>query len=95
MKDFFLNFTKILETNSKIYWSIIFGVAGCLILYIAEIVHIQSVYSHIASQDPELVRATIDPIAQTYKWGRVIWIIAAIIISSILFTKTKKALNLK
>ena len=94
MKDFFLNFTKILETNSKIYWSLIAGIAVCLILYIAEIVHIQSVYSHISAKDPMIIRAILDPIAQSYKWARIATLFFAIVWSIIQFKKTKKALNL-
>ncbi len=30
---FFLNFTRIVENNPRIYWSIIFGIAGCLVLF--------------------------------------------------------------
>jgi hypothetical protein len=43
MKAFFLNFTRIVETNPRIYWSILFGIAACLVLYVAEIVHIDQV----------------------------------------------------
>ena len=93
MKDFFLNFTKILETNSKIYWSIIAGIVACLILYIAEIVHIQSIYPHISSQDSTVVRAIIDQIAQRYQWVRIAIILMALIASTIQYRKTKKMLN--
>lgn len=94
MKDFFLNFTKILESNSKIYWSIIIGVAGCLILYIAEIVHIQNVLDHLNGQESSIVRAVIDPIAQKYQWSRIIVILFAIVCSVIQYYQTKKSLNL-
>lgn len=94
MKDFFLNFTKILETNSKIYWSIIAGIVACLILYITEIIHIQSVYPHISSQDPTIVRTILDSIAQRYQWVRIGAILIALIASNIQYRKTKKMLNL-
>lgn len=94
MKDFFLNFTKILESNSKIYWSIIIGIAGCLILYIAEIVHIQNVLGHLNGQESSIVRAVIDPIAQKYQWSRIIVILFAIVCSVIQYYHTKKNLNL-
>lgn len=93
MKDFFLNFTKILETNSKIYWSIIAGIVACLILYIAEIIHIQSIYPHISSQGSTVVRAVIDPIAQRYQWVRIGVILIALIASNFQYRKTKKMLN--
>ena len=93
MKDFFLNFTKILETNSKIYWSIIAGIVACLILYIAEIIHIQIIYPHISSQGSTVVRAVIDPIAQRYQWVRIGVILIALIASNFQYRKTKKMLN--
>lgn len=94
MKDFFLNFTKILESNSKIYWSIIVGVAACLILYIAEIVHIQNLLGQLNGQESEAIRAAIDPIAQKYQWARIALFFLAIIGSVIQYHKAKKALNL-
>ena len=94
MKDFFLNFTKILETNSKIYWSIIVGIVTCLVLYVAEIIHIQSIYPHISSLDSTVVRTIIDAIAQRYQWARIAVILIALIASIFQYRKTKKILNL-
>ena len=94
MKDFFVNFTKILETNSKIYWSIIVGIVSCLVLYVAEIIHIQSIYPHISSLDSTVVRTIIDAIAQRYQWGRIAVILIALIASIFQYRKTKKILNL-
>ena len=94
MKDFFLNFTKILESNSKIYWSIIVGIAGCLILYIAEIVHIQNVFGQLNGQESSVVRTVIDPIAQKYQLARIVFFFLALIGSIIQYRKTKKALSL-
>ena len=94
MKDFFLNFTKILESNSKIYWSIIVGVAACLILYIAEIVHIQNLLGQLNGQESTVIRAAIDPIAQKYQWARIAFFLLAMIWSMIQYRKTKKMLNL-
>jgi len=94
MKDFFLNFTKILETNPKIYWSVIVGIAGCLVLYIAEIVHIQNMLGHVNGQDSSVIKAMIDPIAQRYHWSRILFIFLAMIWANIQYRKTKKALHL-
>ncbi|MBJ9952897.1 MULTISPECIES: hypothetical protein [unclassified Acinetobacter] len=93
MKDFFLNFTKILETNSKIYWSIIVGIVGCLILYIAEIVHIQNVLAQMSGQDTAVIRTVIDPIAQGYQWSRIALIILALVWSNVEYRKTKKSIK--
>ncbi len=94
MKDFFLNFTKILESNSKIYWSIIVGIAVCLILYIAEIVHIQNIFSQVKDLESSTVHAMIDPITQKYQWARIGVFFCAMIGSVVQYRKTKKALNL-
>lgn len=95
MKAFFLNLTGILESNSKIYWSVIVGIAGCLILYIAEIVHIQNLFSQINSQDTSVVRAMIDPIAQRYQMARFVVFGIAILWSVFEYFKAKKRLNLQ
>ncbi|MDM1763855.1 MULTISPECIES: hypothetical protein [unclassified Acinetobacter] len=94
MKAFFLNFTLALEKNPKIYWSVIIGVALCLALYIAEIIHIQTVFSSIQSQDRVVVRAIIDPLAQRYHWGRMAVMILAVIWANLQYFKTKKQLKL-
>lgn len=94
MKDFFLNFTKILETNPKIYWSVIVGIVACLILYIAEIVHIQNILGQMNGQEATVIRAVIDPIVQRYQWSRVLFIVLALIWSNFQYRKTKKMLNL-
>jgi len=95
MKAFFLNLTRILESNSKIYWSVIVAIAGCLILYVAEIVHIQSLFSSIHSQDPAVIRAIIDPIAQRYEWARFVVFGLAVLWAILEYFKTKKRLNLQ
>ncbi|MEG0483592.1 MAG: hypothetical protein RR569_10825 [Acinetobacter sp.] len=95
MKAFFLNLTRILESNSKIYWSVIVAIAGCLILYIAEIVHIQNLFSQIHSQDASVVRAVIDPIAQRYQWARFAVFGIAVLWSVLEYFKAKKHLNLQ
>ena len=42
MKEFFLNLTRIIEANARIYLSVIFGIALCLMIFVAEAVHIQN-----------------------------------------------------
>ena len=95
MKDFFLNFTKILETNSKIYWSIIAGIVACLILYIAEIIHIQNLLAHLNAADTLMQRAVLAPIAQRYEWARILVICLTFIWTIWEYFKTKKTLKLK
>ncbi|RZG47531.1 hypothetical protein [Acinetobacter wuhouensis] len=94
MKTFFLNLTYILEKNPKIYWCVIMGIALCSVLYIVEVVHIQSLLPDVKVQDTSVLRATIDPIAQRYSWARLAVIIMAIIAANFQYFKTKKSLNL-
>ena len=61
MKAFFLNFTRIVETNPRIYWSIIFGLAACLALFVAEIVHIQLVINELKTKDQNVLAEAICP----------------------------------
>ena len=94
MKDFFLNFTRIVENNPRIYWSIIFGIVGCLMLFIAEIVHVQNILADLQTTDQNLMRAAIEPISQQYKWSRIVVIIAAVLWSNFEYLKSKKKLGL-
>ncbi|MCL6247618.1 hypothetical protein M5F00_07055 [Acinetobacter sp. ANC 4945] len=94
MKDFFLNFTRIVENNPRIYWSIIFGIAGCLVLFVAEIVHVQNILADLHTKDQNLMRAAIEPISSQYKWSRIVVIIAAVLWSNFEYLKSKKKLGL-
>lgn len=94
MKDFFLNFTRIVENNPRIYWSIIFGIAGCLVLFVAEIVHVQNILADLHTKDQNLMRAVIEPISSQYKWSRIVVIVAAVLWSNFEYLKSKKKLGL-
>lgn len=94
MKDFFLNFTKIVERNPKIYWSIIFGIAACLMLFVAEIVHIQNIINALDTKDQQILREAIQPVSAQYKWARVFAIVAAVAWSVWEYSKTKNILGL-
>lgn len=94
MKAFLVNLTRILEGNSKLYWSVIAGVAGCLVLYFAEIMHIQNLLTHLNAADTVMQRAVLAPIAQRYEWTRILVICLSIIWTIWEYFKTKKALNL-
>ncbi len=98
MKSFFLNSTRIVEANPKVYWSIIAGVVACLVLFIAEIVHIQQIVDALNTRDQGVLGAAIEPVAQLYHWARIAIIIIIIIMliwSSVEYTKTKNKLGLK
>ncbi len=94
MKDFFLNFTKIVETNPRIYWSIIFGIAACLLLFIAEIVHVDQVISALNTKDRQILNAAIEPITQKYQWSRILVMVMAIFWANWEYLKAKKKLGL-
>lgn len=94
MKSFFLNATRIVETNPKVYWSIILGVVACLALFVIEIVHIQNVASSLDTHNQDVLRAAIEPITSLYKWARIIVILAMVVWSSYEYAKTKKKLGL-
>lgn len=94
MKAFFLNFTRIVENNPRIYWSIIFGLAACLMLFVAEIVHVQNLLSELHTKDQNLMRTMIEPLSSKYKWSRVFSIIVALVWSSFEYLKSKKQLGL-
>ena len=94
-KEFFLNLTRIIEANPKIYLSIIVGVAGCLVLFVAEAVHIQKIIELLNTKDQVVLRAAIEPIADKYSWSRWSLLILALIWSSFTYSSTKKKLGLK
>lgn len=95
MKAFFINLTRILEENSKLYWSVIAGIAGCLALYFAEIIHIQRLLTHLNPTDMSIQRTILEPIAQRYQWARILVICLAVVWANWEYFKTKKSLNLK
>ncbi|CAB1208566.1 hypothetical protein [Acinetobacter bouvetii] len=94
MKNFFLNSTRIVENNAKVYWSIIFGIAACLILYIAEAVHIQNFMATLNTQDENILSAAIQPLAQRYSYSRYLVLVLAVLWSSYEYSSTKKKLGL-
>lgn len=94
MKDFFLNLTHIIETNKKIYWAIIFGIAACLLLFIAEVVHMQSLAETLKANDPSVSKEIFSVIAHRYSLTR--WLVMALFIvwSIYEYKSTKKKLGL-
>ena len=94
MKAFFLNFTRIVETNPRIYWSIIFGLAACLAVFVAEIVHIQLVINELNTKDQNVLAEAILPLATKYKWSRIFAIILALFWSNMEYLKAKRQLRM-
>ena len=70
MKAFFLNLTRIIEANPRIYISIIVGIVGCCILFVAEAVHVQKIVELLNTKDQALLRAAIEPISDKYTVAR-------------------------
>lgn len=94
MKIFFLNLTRIIEANAKIYLSIIFGIALCLLLYVAEAVHVQNFAASLNSNDQQMLREAIQPITERYTLTRYLVIILSVVWSSYAYISTKKKLGL-
>ncbi|RGD88220.1 hypothetical protein [Acinetobacter sp. SWAC57] len=94
-KEFFLNLTRIIEANPKIYLSIILGIAGCLMLFVAEAVHIQKIIELLNTKDQAVLRAAIEPIADKYSWSRWFLLILTLVWSGYTYNSTKKKLGLK
>ncbi|OTG68867.1 hypothetical protein B9T25_03555 [Acinetobacter sp. ANC 4470] len=94
MKDFFLNLTRIIESNAKIYWAIIFGIACCLLLYIAEVVHMQSLAEMLKTGAPSISGEVFGTIARRYNLARGLVMVLFILWSVYEYKKTKKKLGL-
>lgn len=94
MKDFFLNLTRIIESNAKIYWAIIFGIACCLLLYIAEVVHMQSLADALNASDPAVSGKIFSTLAHRYGLTRWLVMVLFVLWSVYEYRKTKKNLGL-
>lgn len=94
MKDSFLNLTRIVESNAKIYWAIIFGIACCLLLYIAEVVHMQLLAESLKADSAVLSGKIFSLIAQRYTWARYGAMAIFVLWSIYEYQKTKKKLAL-
>lgn len=94
-KEVFLNLTRIVEANAKIYISIIVGIAGCLMLYVAEAVHVQHIAQLLNTKDQQILRDAIEPVSQTYTWARSLTLIVGGLWSTYEYMTTKKKLGLK
>ena len=94
MQQTLLNVTRILEKNAKIYISIIVGIVLCLMLFVAEAVHVQKLAAALGGQDQVLLKQAIEPISQIYRWVRVACLVLGFVWSSLEYTKTKKQLGL-
>ena len=92
MKDFFLNLTRIIESNAKIYWAIIFGIACCLLLYIAEIIHMQSLAEMLKASAAS--GEVFGVIARRYNLARGLVMVLFIVWSVYEYQTTKKKLGL-
>ena len=78
MKEFFLNLTRIIEANARIYLSVIFGIALCLMIFVAEAVHIQNFAATLNTNDQQILRETIQPLTERYSLSRYIVLVLTI-----------------
>lgn len=94
MKAFFLNLTHIIETSPKIYISLIVGIAGCCMLFVAEAVHVQKIVELLNTKDQAVLRAAIEPISDRYSRTRWLLLLISFIWSGYAYHTTKKKLGL-
>jgi len=94
MKTFFLNLTRIVENNSRVYFAYIVGIVLCLMLFIAEAVHIQNLANSLQTTDQTVLREAIQPISSRYTWSRGLLIVLMVVWSCLEYRKTKKQLGL-
>ena len=94
MKAFFLNLTRIIEANPKIYISIIVGIVGCCMLFVAEAVHVQKIVELLNTKNQTILRAAIEPISDKYTLARSVLLIFTFIWSAYEYRSTKKKLGL-
>ena len=94
MKAFFLNLTSIIETSPKIYISLIVGIAGCCMLFVAEAVHVQKIVELLNTKDQAVLHAAIEPISDRYSWTRWLLLLMSFIWSGYAYHTTKKKLGL-
>lgn len=94
MKAFFLNLTKIVERNPRVYFVIIAGIALCLMLFIAEAVHIQKLAEVANTKNQTVLREILQPVASRYTWSRSLVIVLMLFWSHVEYRKTKKQLGL-
>ena len=94
MKAFFLNLTRIVENNPRVYFALIAGIAACLMLFIAEAAHIQKLAEAAQTQDQAALREILQPVASRYTWSRILALAVMIFWSSAEYRKTKKQLGL-
>lgn len=92
MKDFFLNFSKIVESNSKVYWAIIAGILLCVASYIVEIFHVQNIIAAIEPDSRDQLKQVIPATTNKYTVLRAIIVVLAIAWSIKEYRKTQKLL---
>lgn len=95
MKAFFLNLTRIVEKNPRVYFAVIFGMAACMMLFVAEAVHVQTIADALHTRDQAVLKAAIEPVASRYTWSRALAIAVMLFWSVFEYRKTKQQLGLK
>lgn len=91
MKEAILNFAYILEKNPKVFVGVIVGIVGCIILLIAEAVHVQTMIDGLAVKDTKVIQSLIEPLTLKYRLSRYVVLIVAMIWTVYQFKIAKKA----
>ena len=94
MKEFFLNLTRIVEANPRVYFAIIAAIVLSLMLFIAEAVHIQTVANALQTRDQVQLTEVLQPLTTRYAWSRAFIIVVMIFWSIWEYRKTKQQLGL-
>lgn len=94
MKAFFLKLTRIIEANAKIYISIIVGIGSCLMLFVAEAVHVQNIVDALNSKDQAFLSTVIRPLSDQYTLIRSVVLILSVLWCVYEYRRTKRKLGL-
>lgn len=91
MKEDILNFAYILEKNPKILVGVMVGIVGCILLLIAEAVHVQMLMDQMVSKDSKVLQAMVEPLSLKYRLSRYMLLIVSVIWTVYQFRVAKKA----
>ena len=93
MKEAILNFAYILEKNPKIFVGVIVGIVGCIVLLIAEAVHVQTMVDALVVKDPKVIQSLVESLTLKYRLSRYVLLVVAVIWTVYQYKVAKKAFS--
>ena len=93
MKEAILNFAYILEKNPKIFVGVIVGIVGCIVLLIAEAVHVQTMVDALVVKDPKVIQSLVESLTLKYRLSRYMLLAVAVIWTVYQYKVAKKAFS--